>query len=337
MIMFTGMNKMQYFFTPASMLAVGVLLSDCVGFSGKLGKWAKGVALFIIAALLLTQVVGGFAQMEQMKASYPVQSGWFKAMDWLGTTPQETALLTWWDYGHWTAFLGNRHAIVDNTNLNGTKVEQVAKIFTEYRANSTEELEKILLPQLETLKVTHVGVDRILLHSKWGALTFIADRQCLPTKTLRAYGLEFPQLTEISKQTCGYGYTYSGEIGIANCPKKTVGSELGNETYYSCSFIQGASVEFTEDEWAEIKATPWPGYMLTVGSAEGGSLSMRVYGQPDDTIMFFHASSMLLQDAPINHMYGFRVFFKDPGFTHHELVENEWVPNEEVVVQKVSY
>lgn len=335
-IMYLGMNKYGYFFTPASTLAIGVLLADGIVLAKKLGKWAQALAIVVVLALLMSSAVTGFVQDEQLKAGYPVQNGWFKTMDWLRTTPEDTAFLTWWDYGHWTAFLGERHAIVDNSNINATKVELVAKIFTEFRANSTAELEQMVLPQMAEFKVTHVGVDRILLYSKWGALTFIADRQCIPTKTLAAYGLAFPELTEMSKTACGYGYTYSGDMGIAPCQKKVVGSEFGNESYYSCSFIQGASVEFTEAEWAEIKAMRWPGYLLAINTGNG-TLSLRVYGTPDDQIMFFHAGGKLLQDAPINYMYGLRIFFKDPGFEHHELVENQWVPNEEVVAYKVNY
>ena len=337
LIMLLGMNKMQYFFGPASMLAIGVLFADGLRLSEKIGKWGKRIAILVVLVLLFTQVTIGFTQMEQLKSNYPVQPGWFKAMDYMKTTPEDSALLTWWDYGHWTAFLGNRHAIVDNTNINSVKVEQVARIFTEFQANNTAQLEEKLLPQLKEFQVTHVGVDRLLLYSKWGALTFIADRQCIPTKTLSAYGLNFPELAEVSQQTCGYGYTYSGEIGLIPCQYKTVTSEFGNEAFYTCSFIQGTEIQFTPDEWEEIKNTPWPGYPLTIGSPEGATLTLRVYGQPDNTIMFFHAGTKLLYDAPINYMYGFRLFFKDPGFEHHELVENEFVPNEEVVIHKVIY
>ncbi|MFC2175095.1 STT3 domain-containing protein [archaeon] len=336
-IMYMGQNKLHYFFGPVAMLAIGIVLADILKFSGKLDKWAKRVAILGVFVLLLSSVTIGFAQMEELKVQYPIQDGWFKTMDWLETTPEDTAFLTWWDYGHWTAFLGNRHAIVDNTNINNTKVETVADIFTEYRANNSEELAERVLPKLKAFKVTHVGVDRILLTNKWGALTYIADRQCIPTKSLAANGLTFPQLSEMSKSACGYGYTYSGEIGIAGCQKKTISSEFGDESYVGCNFIQGSEVQFTEQEWDEIKTTTWPGYPLTITSPDGGSLTMRVYGQPDNTIMFFHANNKLLFDAPVNYMYGFRVFFQDPGLKHHELVINEWVPNEEVVVQKVVY
>ncbi|MCK4327437.1 MAG: hypothetical protein KAW41_03070 [Candidatus Diapherotrites archaeon] len=338
LIMFMGKNKMHYFFAPAAMLAIGIVMGDLISLCKRFGKWPKRLAILLVLGLLFAQTTIGVAQMEQLKTSYPVQDGWFKAMDWLTTTPEDTAFLTWWDYGHWTAFLGERHAIVDNTNRNTTKVTNVAGVFTEFRANSTEELEEKVLPQLEEFQVTHIGVDRILLYQKWGALTYIANRQCIPTRTLDAYGLKFPQLAEVSKATCGYGYTYSGEIGITKCKKKTVKSDFGDEEYYSCSFIQGTEIQFTEGEWDEIKATPWPGYPLTISAPNGGgAMTLRVYGQPDDRIMFFKARNQLLYDAPINYMYGFRIFFKDPGFKHHELVENEWVPNEEVVAYKVNY
>ncbi len=338
LIQFLGMNKMQYFFAPASMLAIGIVLADSITLSKRLGRWAKRIAIIIVLALLMAQATIGFVQMEQMKNSYPVQPGWFKAMDFMRTmTPKNASLLTWWDYGHWTAFLGERHAIVDNTNIHEGKVTKVADIFTEYRANSTAALEKRILPQLKAFKVDYVAVDRILLTSKWGALTYIAQRQCIPTRSLAAYGLSFPQLTGISQKMCGYGYTYSGEIGIANCQKKTVISEFGNDTHYECSFIKGSAVQFTEEEWNEIKNATWPGYPLTISAANGQTISMRVYGTPDNKIMFFHAGPRILYDAPVNYMYGFELFFKAPGFKHHKLVKNQYLPNEEVVMYKVDY
>jgi hypothetical protein len=126
-------------------------------------------------------------------------------------------------------------------------------------------------------------------------------------------------------------------MGIARCSKKTVTSALANETTYECPVFQGAPIKFTEAQWSEVKASVWPGYDLMLTSSQGQQIALRVYGQPDDAIMFFKAGDRLVPDAPVNYMYAFRLFFKDPGLKHHELVQNQWLPNEEVVVYKVNY
>jgi asparagine N-glycosylation enzyme membrane subunit Stt3 len=336
MFLMMKQGKYAYFFAPASFLAIGMVMSDMISLGKRLGKWGKRLAVVIVGIMLFVQIGVGVATMESLKTQYPVQDGWFKTMDWLKTTPQDTALLTWWDYGHWIAFLGERHAIVDNTNINATKVENIARMFTEYRGNSTQ-IESEVLDQLRDYNVTHVGVDRILLWQKFGALTFIAQNQCVEDAALKAQGLSFPWLADVSAQACPQGYTYSGDMGIARCSKKTVTSALANETTYECPVFQGAPIKFTEAQWSEVKASVWPGYDLMLTSSQGQQIALRVYGQPDDAIMFFKAGDRLVPDAPVNYMYAFRLFFKDPGLKHHELVQNQWLPNEEVVVYKVNY
>ncbi|MBN3037071.1 MAG: glycosyltransferase family 39 protein, partial [Candidatus Diapherotrites archaeon] len=335
LMMIMWMVKFSLQFAPTAALVSALFFSDVISFTAKkLGSHAKTAAIAVTIIILFTQVGIAIQQIESQKQSYPVQSGWFKALEYIKNDPNpDTAFLTWWDYGHWTAFLAEKHAIVDNLNANESKVLEVARVFTEWRGNTTE-IEERNKPWEEYWKVTHVGVDRVLLTNKWGALTFLSDRQCIPTHDLASYGLEFPQLTEASQNICGYGMTYAGDIGMSACEKKTLTSEVGSEEYVECNMFQGAPVRFTTEQWDDIVNAKWPGYDLTVGSPQGGSIRLKVYGQPDYKIMFFHAGGRIVQDAPANYMFGLRVFFKDPSFKYHQLVENDLVPNEEVVVYK---
>jgi len=129
--------------------------------------------------------------------------------------------------------------------------------------HTLEELEERLLPQLEAFKVTHVGVDRILLNSKWGALTYIADRQCIPTKTLNAYGLSFPDLTEVSKQMCGgFGYTVAIKSdGTLWAWGRNVSGQLGDGTTESRSVPTQEITKATD--WKSVSASVYAGH--TVG------------------------------------------------------------------------
>jgi asparagine N-glycosylation enzyme membrane subunit Stt3 len=335
-IMYMNLAKWGLLFIPPATIVIAVLFSDAIDFMARFGRSAKGLALALAMLIVLAQVSGGIQGMEAHKTGYPVQQGWFRALDWLRSLPDpNTAMLSWWDYGHWIAFLAQKHAIVDNLNANESKVLEVARALTDFDSN-TSALEARVLPKIRGWKATHVGIDRILLYQKWGALTFLGDRQCIPNKALEARGLSFPQLADVSRQQCGPGFTWQGEITIAPCKQKTITSpELNqSETLFECQIFQGGGVQFTPDEWAAIRNAKWPGYDLTFDTPEG-PFSLKVYGQPDNTIMFFHAGSRIVSDAPINYMFGFHIFFKDPRFEKLKLVENEFVPNEEVVVYEV--
>jgi hypothetical protein len=340
--LYVNRAKMAYVFAPAAMLVVAIVLADMFRFGEMIGRmwgkdvelWTKRLAIALIFVLLFSQLSVGINTIESLKKSFTPEAGWIKLYDYMKTLPDNTLLMTWWDYGHWSAW-NNINTTLDNTNHNQTKVIETAKIFTDLRGlNQTEELELAHLSQLRSWEVTNVAVDRILLYQKWGALTFLGNRQCIPTKELRQYGLQF--VAEMEQTGCGPGYTYSGDIGIAPCSLKTISSVAGQEQYVECYMFQDQPIQFTMDEWSAVKATPWPGYPLTIQTSTG-TASLRVYGTPDNMIMFFHMAGRVLPDAPINYMYGFRLFFKDPSLKYHKLVENQFVPNEEVVLYDVTY
>ncbi|MCD6522259.1 MAG: glycosyltransferase family 39 protein [Candidatus Diapherotrites archaeon] len=324
--------KMGYVFGPPEMLLIGIVLADGINLAKKVGEKTTHFAFFIAFLILFAQIPMGVNIMEGYKVNYSVDPGWEAMYTYLKTLPYNPVLMTWWDYGHWTAW-HNIRTTLDNTNQNQTKVIQTAKIFTEFRGNTSQEIEERWLDRVKSWQVTHVAIDRTLLTNKWGALTFLGDNQCIPTKELKAYGLSFPELQD---RYCGYGYTYAGDIGIAPCYPKTIVSSVGTEKYVECRLFSSGPIRFTEEEWKRIVNTAWPGYDLTVGS-DKGTITMKVYGQPDYKLMFFKVGNRIVRDAPVNYMLGLRLFFKDPNLKHYKLVRNQYVPNKEVVLYKVDY
>lgn len=324
--------KMGYIFGLGSVTVTAIVVMDISKLKERFGSWTSKLALAIGIFLVFTQAVPAFASVEQHKMSYAPQPGWQKFYDWYKTTSKDNVLMTWWDYGHWTSWNGMKTTL-DNTNRNSSKVQATARIFTDYYGNSTQ-IEKRHLKQMKDWEVTHVAVDRILLHQKWGALTFLGDNQCIPTEDLQDMDRSFPK--ELS-QACGHGMTYSGQMGISQCQPKQVTSESGGtQKFVECRLFQGNPLRFTPEEWNTIKNAKWPGYDLAIPSGDG-KMEMKVYGQPDYKLMYFKMGNQIIPDAPMNYMLGPRLFFKDPNLEHFELIENEAVPNREVVAYKVNY
>lgn len=55
---------------------------------------------------------------------------WVQALGWIrSNTPTNSIIISWWDYGYWTAVMGNRTSAADNATLNGTRIAQIGRMF----------------------------------------------------------------------------------------------------------------------------------------------------------------------------------------------------------------
>jgi dolichyl-diphosphooligosaccharide--protein glycosyltransferase len=63
-------------------------------------------------------------------SSYPPGNDWLETMEWIKTnTPEDSVIVSWWDYGYWIQTLGERATLVDNSTLNDWRIKQVAQVF----------------------------------------------------------------------------------------------------------------------------------------------------------------------------------------------------------------
>ena len=64
-------------------------------------------------------------------------SDWIDALTYIReNTPQDAVIVSWWDYGYWIRFIGNRTTLVDNATLNSTKIALVGKMFMSNEEDS---------------------------------------------------------------------------------------------------------------------------------------------------------------------------------------------------------
>ena len=64
--------------------------------------------------------------------AYPVSTNdWLESMEWIkNNTPKDAVIASWWDYGYWISTLAERATIADNSTLNDSIIENLAKMFT---------------------------------------------------------------------------------------------------------------------------------------------------------------------------------------------------------------
>ena len=60
---------------------------------------------------------------------FPASNDWLEAMQWIKTnTPEDSVIVSWWDYGYWIQTLGERATLIDNSTLNDWRIKQIANI-----------------------------------------------------------------------------------------------------------------------------------------------------------------------------------------------------------------
>jgi hypothetical protein len=96
---------------------------------------------------------------------------WKEAMDYLATqTPENSSILSWWDFGYWFQTRGKRPSIADGGNQNGTVDEQIAEWFTSNSQNWTN-----YRWWMKSKDVKYILMD-YSLPGKYGAISKIASR-----------------------------------------------------------------------------------------------------------------------------------------------------------------
>jgi hypothetical protein len=262
---------------------------------------------FLIAALPTADSFG-----------YDVNPEWWSTFKFLNSpaVPQGAVITAWWDYGHWMNYFNGEKIHTTHDNIQDRKdiIYTVASSFTHtppcrYDQNtkqitcetSTEALELAELESLsllKPLKTTHILIDREIVGGatggKFGALEHIANNNIGGMQTLGC------TLKEDNSTLCIFGKDPSTN--------------------------QDVGLSFSPEQWAMMKAVPWPGLNL----AERG-VPTRIFGRDDSGGSTIYMSALscgqFQPDASSPVLYGFtqRLFFKDPNLKHVRLVyDDSW-------------
>jgi dolichyl-diphosphooligosaccharide--protein glycosyltransferase len=55
---------------------------------------------------------------------------WPQALSWVSqSTPINSVIIAWWDYGYWFTVMGNRTTVADNATINSTRIAEIGRMF----------------------------------------------------------------------------------------------------------------------------------------------------------------------------------------------------------------
>ena len=173
-------NKSQYQFTASvPIVALGSTIGLILILTKKDTESLRIVPTFLILTLplllpfigqgiddtLLFSAFGGRSVMHMGASSDRIY--WDPALEWIGTLPEDTTILTWWDYGHWIAAVSERTSVLDNLKAGKLMVQDIA----QFHVLIEDESEALDIAKV--YNATHVVIDWTMI-GKSGAPHFIA-------------------------------------------------------------------------------------------------------------------------------------------------------------------
>jgi hypothetical protein len=78
----------------------------------------------------------------QYRCLYRISDYWINLMDWMETTPQNARFTSWWDYGHWTNYFGERNTVLRNEHAS---LEMIGEVAHGFIYGTPEELRSFML------------------------------------------------------------------------------------------------------------------------------------------------------------------------------------------------
>jgi len=178
-VSFVGMNKAKYmlFLGVALALAFPFLVGELLAFIEMISSKFKllnaknfAIAAIVVTLLFVLPVAGiqmstAKTSMDQLKATR-IPQDWIDAYAFMDKNfPKDARVISWWDYGHWTVFFGERKGVTDPGNNYPWLNQEVAHAFV---AGTREEL----VATMKRHNATYVLFDAELI-PKWGALNYL--------------------------------------------------------------------------------------------------------------------------------------------------------------------
>ncbi len=269
-VSYIGLNKLKFLLHLAFALALclPVILGMLLELANKLSeqhlqkepdrKFASKAALALLLVIGLwsvySQATTVDTSMNQLRYSR-IPPDWIAAYDWMRTTPTmsddtcikeygfKCRVLSWWDYGHWTTFFGEKYSVLDPGNEHLEFNHETARTFVNGNPEN-------LRYSMATHQATHILVDAELIQ-KWGALVFLSGT------CERKYTPICPATPDVNYSTNeGRGayevaHFYENINNVGNCPQGA--SPVAMPAFQSQ--LTGAVYCFAEDRYFLLKNT----------------------------------------------------------------------------------
>lgn len=267
-----------------------------------------------------------------------ISQDWLDAMSWLDNNTNmfnasiqqkciadygySCRVLSWWDYGHWTTFLGNTQSVLDPYNHYEFMDQEVANDLVGGNESN-------LVNSMLYFHASHVEVDFELIQ-KWGALVYLAGTCTYNNTSAGGVALGCPPDFRISDWEAGPGrsvweYLHYPEYlqVVGQCPFSAsmyaVKSSFGNpNTAYDYCLSQSELVPVVNNnlDLAEAKPVVMVNLLEPVASLSNNT----VYLLPIQQGVFVNANPQVSSSYGLNKffdsMFARLYFFSNlPGFT----------------------
>ncbi|MBN1169698.1 hypothetical protein JXA56_01615 [Candidatus Micrarchaeota archaeon] len=116
----------------------------CAAAADPVGYASKGINYQYNQKLCLLSVYSDYAYIQNLAVAPSQESQvaffrcqrlstyWMDSMEWINeNTEEDASIISWWDYGHWTNFFGQRNSVIRNDHKNHEMIGAVANSYLE--------------------------------------------------------------------------------------------------------------------------------------------------------------------------------------------------------------
>jgi len=76
--------------------------------------------------------------------NHPISNDWLDALEWIKlNTPENSVVVSWWDYGYWIQTLAERATMADNSTIHTSEIQEIARMLLGTPDNSWNSLQKM--------------------------------------------------------------------------------------------------------------------------------------------------------------------------------------------------
>ena len=108
------------------------------------------------------------------KGNGGIDTFWIEALEWMKNSPDEKMRITsWWDYGHWTNFFGEKNTVLRNEHAS---TEMIGEVAHDYVDGSEEELKEFMLAHDSEYALFDIEIiaGNGAFGGKYGALNYLS-------------------------------------------------------------------------------------------------------------------------------------------------------------------
>lgn len=265
-------------------------------FTNKFSSWIKIKSMYITVLVLIIGFVSLFPTVSSAYnysiISMPLMDdGWYLALKDIDTNSSQNSIITsWWDFGHWFKYIGNRPSTFDGASQNTPQAHWVGRLLLtndEHEAvnilrmldcggnRAYDEINKILKDDLESVKL----VKEIIMQDKTTAINTL-NKYNISEETIQYTHCNPPEAYLITSEDMVGKSPVWGHFGLWDFNKaKIINMIVNKKSPTEISLVINISLEEATKASQEIPfmsnsernsyVAAWPGYASSLTKCDG--------------------------------------------------------------------